>query len=444
MTRIILRNSLVANKRPSPAALLDGELALNCAATGDAVGAYFRTSSTELVKVGPTHVGGTAPNSNPAGWPGLCIGEMWLKTQGGTEGLRVWDGSNWQQTSGIVGSTGVSTLLGVEAGASLSDVGSGSPVFIGYQSGKAMNQRVPTVAIGTQSLLKATSGAANNVAIGDQALSNLTTSGSNNTFVGYQAGLNAVGVSDAVAVGSGALQNALSGASTSVAIGANALKNATTGLNIAIGANQGVSVTTGTGNVLIGTGHPTTGGLTTGSNNIFLGHNTYGVGNASSNMVLANGWHVDTLSNGNTIIGSVPGDTTPEYTLNNNSGNTLIGVMGKNILGPGASGNTLIGAFGPTFNTITTNNNVILGNGVTFALWVNEPGAWGLFASAQQPPNYGTDGQILVSQGPVSPPTWRTFSIIDFTRTNTTGTFTSSDNKLITITNGLITAITPV
>lgn len=448
MTRIILKNSKVASKRPSPAALQDGELALNCGDYNDALGLYFRTSATELVKVGPPWISDNPPNASPAGWPGLCTGELWYKPSGTDKGLRIWDGSTWQLTTGLDGYTDSSlTALGVEAGATARSVtgGGDAPLFIGYQAGKAMDARIASIGIGNQALLKATKTSTNNVAIGDQALSNITGTASYNTIIGYQAGKNVAYASNLVAVGSRALQNAYEAASTSVAIGASALQNSTTGVNLAIGAYQGVSITTGTGNVLIGPGHPETGGLTTGSNNIFMGFDTYGIGNASGNMVMANGWRLDTQSNGNVIIGSVPGDSTPNYTLTNNSDNVLIGVMGKNVLGPGANGNTIIGTLSSSFATITTNNNVILGNGNTFALWVNEAGAWGMYnGSPTIPPNFGTPGQILVAQGALSPPTWKTPTILEFTGTNLSGTFTSADNKLITITQGLITAITPL
>lgn len=54
----------VANKRPIPTIMSEGQIALN---TNEASpGLFFKDSNGDLVKIGPVHIGTTAPNSSPA------------------------------------------------------------------------------------------------------------------------------------------------------------------------------------------------------------------------------------------------------------------------------------------------------------------------------------------------------------------------------------------
>jgi hypothetical protein len=89
-----------ANKRPTPAAMADGQLAINTAATSP--GLFFKDAGGTLVKVGPVHVGTTAPNVTPAsgGQSGNSIGEQWLDTAGGRFVFKVWDGTAWRTEDG--------------------------------------------------------------------------------------------------------------------------------------------------------------------------------------------------------------------------------------------------------------------------------------------------------------------------------------------------------
>ena len=89
-----LRSS-TANKRPTPASMSAGQLAINTEATSP--GVFFKNSSDTLVKVGPVHVGTTAPNSSPAsgGETGNSVGELWLDTSVSPNQLKTWDGSAW-------------------------------------------------------------------------------------------------------------------------------------------------------------------------------------------------------------------------------------------------------------------------------------------------------------------------------------------------------------
>ena len=113
-----LRSSTL-NKRPNPASMVDGQLAINYASGSP--GAFFKDSNGNLVKVGPVHVGATAPNVSPAsgGTAGNSLGEQWLDTSGGTYVFKIWDGAAWRSEAGefvnITGDT-MTGALGIVAG----------------------------------------------------------------------------------------------------------------------------------------------------------------------------------------------------------------------------------------------------------------------------------------------------------------------------------------
>jgi hypothetical protein len=113
-----LRSSTL-NKRPNPASMVDGQVAINYASGSP--GAFFKDSNGNLVKVGPVHVGATAPNVSPAsgGTAGNSLGEQWLDTSGGTYVFKIWDGSAWRSEAGeFVNTTGdtMTGALGIIAG----------------------------------------------------------------------------------------------------------------------------------------------------------------------------------------------------------------------------------------------------------------------------------------------------------------------------------------
>lgn len=89
-----LRSSLLYD-RVFPSRLGDAELALNFNTTEP--GLYFRDNAgtPNLIKVGPIHVGSTAPNVVPTGHTLLSKGESWLDTTS-TQLLKVYDGTTWQ------------------------------------------------------------------------------------------------------------------------------------------------------------------------------------------------------------------------------------------------------------------------------------------------------------------------------------------------------------
>jgi hypothetical protein len=106
-----LRSS-TADKRPTPAAMAEGQLALNSAAVSP--GLFFKNASGALVKVGPVHVGTTAPNATPAsgGESGNSVGEQWLDTSGTNPVLKIWDGSTWASEAGEFVNASGDTMTG--------------------------------------------------------------------------------------------------------------------------------------------------------------------------------------------------------------------------------------------------------------------------------------------------------------------------------------------
>ena len=117
-----LRSS-TANKRPTPAAMSDGQVAINSNTASP--GLFFKDSAGALIKVGPVHVGTTAPNASPAagGQTGNTVGEQWLDTTGGTYVFKVWDGSAWRSETGeFVNTSGdvMTGALGIIAGSAAS------------------------------------------------------------------------------------------------------------------------------------------------------------------------------------------------------------------------------------------------------------------------------------------------------------------------------------
>ena len=90
--------SNTASKRPTAGAMSDGQIAVNTNATSP--GLFFKDAGGAIIKVGPVHVGTTAPNSSPAGSTGNSLGEQWLDTSGGGYVLKIWDGSAWRSEVG--------------------------------------------------------------------------------------------------------------------------------------------------------------------------------------------------------------------------------------------------------------------------------------------------------------------------------------------------------
>ena len=93
-----------ADKRPDPAAMLDGQMAQNQAPATP--GAFIKLADGTASKIGPTHVGPTAPNSAPAGSAGNSLGETWHDTSVVPPVMRIWDGAAWAVHTGPQGPQG--------------------------------------------------------------------------------------------------------------------------------------------------------------------------------------------------------------------------------------------------------------------------------------------------------------------------------------------------
>jgi hypothetical protein len=144
-----------ADKRPTPAAMADGQLAMNTNLASP--GLFFKDSNGDLVKTGPVHVGTTAPNATPAsgGQAGNSKGELWLDTTGSDYTLKTWDGSAWREI--VVTSTMIKdgTIVNADVNASAAiagtkispDFGSQNLVTTGTATAASLNptgSSVPT------------------------------------------------------------------------------------------------------------------------------------------------------------------------------------------------------------------------------------------------------------------------------------------------------------
>ena len=113
-----LRSS-TADKRPTPGAMSDGQLAMNTNLVSP--GLFLKDSNGDLVKIGPVHVGTTAPNATPGagGQAGNSKGEQWLDTSSSRYVFKIWDGTAWRSEDGefvnVSGDT-MTGALGIIAG----------------------------------------------------------------------------------------------------------------------------------------------------------------------------------------------------------------------------------------------------------------------------------------------------------------------------------------
>lgn len=101
--QILSRRSNILHDRPFPIRIGVAELALNNN-PGDP-GLYFADNtaspSTQLIKVGPTFIGATAPNTPAVGYATFSKGESWLDTSS-TYIYKLFDGTNWQTPKAVV------------------------------------------------------------------------------------------------------------------------------------------------------------------------------------------------------------------------------------------------------------------------------------------------------------------------------------------------------
>ncbi len=116
ITKIQILRSLEEQKRPNPAALSQGQLAVNIDPAEP--GLYFADTDGNLRKIGPCHVGPEPPNFGvpPSYFSGNCVGEMWYDTTEGS--LNIWDGYVWLAiqgggtSPGTIGATGPAGATG--------------------------------------------------------------------------------------------------------------------------------------------------------------------------------------------------------------------------------------------------------------------------------------------------------------------------------------------
>lgn len=114
-----LRSS-TANKRPDPTALSVGQLSINY--EGGSPGVYFKDDAGALVKIGPVHVGTSAPNVSPAGSSGNAVGEVWLDTTGANYTIKIWDGSAWRNESSLTAADIGVTVQAYDADTAKTDI----------------------------------------------------------------------------------------------------------------------------------------------------------------------------------------------------------------------------------------------------------------------------------------------------------------------------------
>jgi len=100
--QILSRRSSVAFDRPFPIRLGAGELALNFNVTDPGLFYADNTASpsTGLIKVGPTFIGATAPNTPAVGFTSFSKGESWLDTSS-TRIFKLYDGTSWQTPKAV-------------------------------------------------------------------------------------------------------------------------------------------------------------------------------------------------------------------------------------------------------------------------------------------------------------------------------------------------------
>jgi len=100
--QILSRRSSILHDRPFPIRIGAAELAINNN-PGDP-GLYFSdniaTPSTGLIKVGPTFIGSSPPNTPAAGYAVFSKGESWLDTSS-TYIYKLFDGTSWQTPKAV-------------------------------------------------------------------------------------------------------------------------------------------------------------------------------------------------------------------------------------------------------------------------------------------------------------------------------------------------------
>ncbi len=151
-TNIQLLRSSVAQKRPNPTSLLDGQPAVNINVSEP--GIFFKATDGTLFKVGPVAItsGGNAPNSAASGVVGNLLGETWLDGRNSFANpvLKVFNGTQWVTASGFqvdnqTGNFQLSKTLTVNT---LVANGTGANGFIRVPTGPAADEQAITGSAG--------------------------------------------------------------------------------------------------------------------------------------------------------------------------------------------------------------------------------------------------------------------------------------------------------
>ena len=224
------------------------------------------------------------------------------------------------------------TVFGKLAGNALASGGNYN-LLIGEDAGNDLTTSDHNVAIGFQTLSKATASLDGNTAVGNYAMGSVVSNDVNNCVaLGYAS--MSVGVMEA-------------GASGTVAIGFSALNNVTSGLNVAVGFESGKTITTGTQNTLLGYGAGND--INEGGRNTAVGHLAFG-GSLSV--------HGDE-SFDNTFIGF--GSGAGDWVTAVSNKNTAVGAYSMQGAMNGSLQNTALG-YGSLQDLTTGDNNVALGS----------------------------------------------------------------------------------
>lgn len=109
---IKFKRTSVLQKRPTAAQLDLGEPAV--VLHQSSFGVFLEDANGDIRKVGPIHVGSSAPNGSAAGSSGHALGEGWLDTNDNS--LKVWSGSQWISISGGGGGSTHLEDFGLETG----------------------------------------------------------------------------------------------------------------------------------------------------------------------------------------------------------------------------------------------------------------------------------------------------------------------------------------
>jgi hypothetical protein len=277
----------------------------------------------------------------------------------------------WSSTNGLSSNYSAGSqneLFGFQAGKSA--MSGTNNTYVGNNAGHATTSGSNNVMIGSAVATVCTTGSSsvligynvlggtitsctNLVAIGQQASANAATASSDGVFVGYRAGYSSTGAKN-IGIGSSACAGAGAGGSgtNNIGIGFSTLSSFTTdvgniaiglqalrlqagatndGYNVGIGYQTGFFLTTGWGNTLLGTstGHDGSAGITSGSENICIGHSAgFGIAGTDSNILFIGGSSTTNVGINNTYIGNGRTHASPtSNTFNGTSGS------GSNIAG---------------------------------------------------------------------------------------------------------------